>query len=146
MWAVFIQNGFAGAFSTEEKAKEFVDLCPKDMSQIPHKIIVKYNIQELYTDCYINKLKNGYKTFRVILKKDGTLIEAKESWSIPGRFGWKNRQISYSTSEVPMRKSILVTGLFKDKDEAIAEAQKMRIKSLLDDIWDEKQPTQGNQF
>jgi hypothetical protein len=99
-----------------------------------------YTVSEYYNTGLGNKMKAGCSIWRVIMKKDGTLIDAIECPSEPNAFGVSSSAITSSmdTNGTPAYNYIPVfygTTYSKTKEGAIRTIDKKRIKSLLDDRW-----------
>lgn len=88
-------------------------------------------VYEIFTDCYVDKLKRGWKTFAVIMERDGTLISCKEQVIFPTVYGFKSGRINVFGN----KKTISYTCLAKDEDHAEYLCNEYRIKTFLDDIW-----------
>lgn len=129
-------------YTTEEDAKTMAEWLTK---KVPH-LAKGFKVHEIFPDCFINKIKNGYDTWKVVMERDGTVNECKQTNGIiPSRFGFNKgsiQVISYNHSlpanTYTEHRAIIYTALAKDKEEAIALCEKYRIKTLIDDIWQGK--------
>lgn len=136
-------------YTTEEDAKIMAEWLRKKNQGLAN---LKFNVYEVFPDCFLSKIKNGYDTWKVIMLRDGTVKECvKVNRIIPGRFGFNRGSIQtieynikqgatapHNASAYEEVRGIIYTCLAKDKEEAIALCEKYRIKTLIDDIWQGK--------
>ena len=148
LWGVI---GTSQVFTTEENAKTYSTFMKKGM--VPNRLVTpenQYNVHEIFPDCFVNKIKKGYETFRVGMTREGKVLHCTKNYVQPTRFGFTSgrivpsrfsTQLNYAVNkpEGTDGKMIAFTCLAADEREAVSLCDAYRIKTLIDDIWFKKE-------